>query len=190
MKCQSCQSELNERTKFCLNCGTPVKPGNSSPDERSAEFDLKKPAPEVQAFDNERVPSDDEEITLVGEVSNPPSVSANHNQNTAGAQSFKVTWVLATFFGFLGADRFYLGKVGTGVLKLIGFGWFGVWWLLDLMRINKGTQKDSNGRNLSDADGFIGKARVISAVLIPIVLIVNIFLFAAFVAGSISPSAT
>lgn len=39
--------------------------------------------------------------------------------------------VLAWSVGFFGADRFYKGDTGLGVLKLITFGGFGVWWLVD-----------------------------------------------------------
>jgi TM2 domain-containing membrane protein YozV len=51
----------------------------------------------------------------------------------------KVNWVLAlvmsVVFGHLGVDRFIMGKVGTGILKLITFGGFGIWWLVDLILI-------------------------------------------------------
>ena len=51
----------------------------------------------------------------------------------------KVNWVLvllmSIFFGSLGVDRFIMGKVGTGILKLITFGGFGVWWLIDIILI-------------------------------------------------------
>ena len=51
----------------------------------------------------------------------------------------KVNWVLcllmSIFFGGLGVDRFIMGYVGTGLLKLITFGGFGVWWLIDLILI-------------------------------------------------------
>lgn len=38
-----------------------------------------------------------------------------------------ISWSL----GYLGADRFYKGEVGLGVLKLVTLGAFGVWWLID-----------------------------------------------------------
>lgn len=51
----------------------------------------------------------------------------------------KVNWVLclvmSVVFGYLGVDRFIMGKVGTGILKLITFGGFGVWWLVDVIFI-------------------------------------------------------
>ena len=50
-----------------------------------------------------------------------------------------VNWMFAllmsVFFGTLGVDRFILGHIGLGLLKLITFGGFGVWWLIDLILI-------------------------------------------------------
>ena len=39
--------------------------------------------------------------------------------------------IISWCVGFLGADRFYRGEVGLGVLKLITLGAFGIWWLID-----------------------------------------------------------
>jgi len=51
----------------------------------------------------------------------------------------KVNWVLvlimSIIFGTFGVDRFIMGKVGTGILKLITFGGCGIWWLVDLILI-------------------------------------------------------
>lgn len=51
----------------------------------------------------------------------------------------KVKWMLALlmsiFFGSLGVDRFIMGHVGLGILKLITGGGFGVWWLIDVILI-------------------------------------------------------
>ena len=48
-------------------------------------------------------------------------------------------WVVALLFsillGWLGVDRFYMGYIGTGILKLITFGGFGIWWIIDLILI-------------------------------------------------------
>lgn len=50
-----------------------------------------------------------------------------------------INWIFALlmsiFFGNLGVDRFILGHVWLGILKLITFGGFGIWWLIDLILI-------------------------------------------------------
>ena len=59
-----------------------------------------------------------------------------------------VTLLLSIFVGTLGIDRFYLGHIGLGVLKLITFGGCGIWWLIDLIMIVTGSMTDSNGNPL------------------------------------------
>ena len=42
---------------------------------------------------------------------------------------------MSIFFGELGVDRFIMGHVGLGILKLLTGGGFGVWWVVDLILI-------------------------------------------------------
>ncbi|MEO7752219.1 MAG: NINE protein [Terracoccus sp.] len=54
--------------------------------------------------------------------------------------------LLCAFVGVLGIHRFYVGKVGTGVLQLVTFGGFGIWALVDLVIILVGTFRDKDER--------------------------------------------
>lgn len=56
--------------------------------------------------------------------------------------------LLSIFFGGLGIDRFYIGKVGTGFLKLITFGGFGIWYVIDIILIATDAMEDRWGREL------------------------------------------
>ena len=67
----------------------------------------------------------------------------------APPKSFVATWLFAWLLGFLAIDRFYLGKVGTGLLKLFTLGGFGLWWLIDLILVLAGAQTDKTGRALA-----------------------------------------
>lgn len=78
-------------------------------------------------------------------------------------RSFIATWMFSWLLGFLGVDRFYLGKIGTGVVKLLTFGGFGIWWLIDLILTLAGVQRDKEGRLLPDFEQHKMIAWIITA---------------------------
>lgn len=58
--------------------------------------------------------------------------------------------LLVFFVGVFGAHRFYVGKIGTGLLMLFTIGGFGIWSLIDLIIIAVGGFKDKEGRLVSE----------------------------------------
>ncbi len=61
-------------------------------------------------------------------------------------KNWMVTLLLCFFLGYLGAHRFYAGKMGTGILMLVTCGGCGIWTLIDFVMIlmKKFTDKDGN----------------------------------------------
>ena len=56
--------------------------------------------------------------------------------------------LLCFFLGFIGVHRFYVGKVGTGILMLVTAGGVGIWVIVDFVMICVGSFKDKEGRGL------------------------------------------
>lgn len=49
--------------------------------------------------------------------------------------------ILAIFLGCLGVDRFYLGKTGSGIVKLLTCGGVGIWTFIDWFLVTNATKK-------------------------------------------------
>lgn len=60
-------------------------------------------------------------------------------------KGFVPTILLCFFLGAFGIHRFYVGKVGTGILMLITLGGLGIWTLIDFIIIVTGGFKDRDG---------------------------------------------
>ena len=89
------------------------------------------------------------------------------------SKSFLVTWLLSLLLGFFAVDRFYLGKVGTGILKLITFSGFGIWYLVDLILVLAGAQKDKQGLSLVGYAKYSKIAWIVTGALIVLSIITN-----------------
>jgi TM2 domain-containing membrane protein YozV len=59
--------------------------------------------------------------------------------------------LLCFFLGALGIHRFYVGKIGTGILQLITLGGLGIWALVDFIMIVTGNFKDKQGLVIKSA---------------------------------------
>ena len=60
-------------------------------------------------------------------------------------KGFVPTLLLCLLLGGLGIHRFYVGKIGTGILMILTLGGLGIWVLIDLIMIAVGSFKDKQG---------------------------------------------
>jgi len=64
------------------------------------------------------------------------------------SKSWIVALLLCIFLGYLGVHRFYVGKIGTGILWMLTVGLFGIGYIVDLLLIASFKFKDSEGERL------------------------------------------
>lgn len=87
------------------------------------------------------------------EDANAQSAQAVNIAKTVPIKLHKQRHFLAVFFlsfmwGMFGVDRFYMGFIGTGILKLITLGGLGIWTLVDFVMICSGSMRDKQGNEM------------------------------------------
>lgn len=119
MFCRNCGKEIDDGARFCTHCGTSVSAGTAP-----VQPQYQQPVINI--------------------------VNTNTNVNSFGYEH-KSKWVaffLCLLLGEFGAHRFYVGKIGTGIIWLFTFGFFGIGWVLDLIIILCGGFRDKAGQKL------------------------------------------
>jgi TM2 domain len=86
------------------------------------------------------------------------------------------TWLLSLLLGTFGADRFYLGKTGSAVAKLLTAGGLGIWAIVDLIMTLTGNTRDRYGRPLAGYPENKKKAWIITAIVWLVGIITGILL--------------
>lgn len=112
---------LTENQKFCKHCGEIIdKDCIICPKCGKQVEELKAEQPTV----------------VVNNTNTNTNVNRNINNNAGGRMKNKWTaFFLCLFLGFIGAHKFYEGKVGMGILYIFTVGLFGIGWLIDLIAI-------------------------------------------------------
>lgn len=123
--CPRCNSETDASKNFCSNCGAqlPISQGMS------------QPSPNVSG-----------QQQSVAQNVNVQVMQPTHLQLGPSPHSRTLILVLAIFLGVLGVHRFYVGKVGTGILYFLTFGVFGIGWFIDIIMIAAGSFGDNFNR--------------------------------------------
>jgi len=58
--------------------------------------------------------------------------------------------LLCFMFGVFGVHRFYVGKIGTGILMILTIGGLGIWAMVDLIFIIMGIFRDADGNKITE----------------------------------------
>jgi hypothetical protein len=115
---------------------------------------------EQRAATNETVVSDAamaNVIQTVGTVEQAEQGSASSSTRAPSADGGSASeykrppvFLLCLLLGWLGAHRYYVGKIGTGILQTLTIGGLGLWVLYDFIIILCGGFTDSDGRKILD----------------------------------------
>ena len=119
---------MNENQVICLACGCSVGSGN----EYCANCGGKLNPNSVACLN-------------CGVASSFGSAQKNINSNVSD-KDWLVTLLTCLFIGGLGIHRFYVGKMGTGILWLLTLGLFGIGSLIDLILIISGRFTDADNK--------------------------------------------
>ncbi|MCB2379289.1 NINE protein [Hymenobacter sp. BT635] len=68
-----------------------------------------------------------------------------------------VAYLLWFFFGWLSLHRFYLGKVGSGIVYLLTGQLLGVGWIIDLFLLSGMVDNYNNKERIEQLEGSLGR---------------------------------
>lgn len=136
--CQECGKEVSDKATSCPSCGAPIRDINANTKfckHCGESIDKEciicpKCGKQVEEFSNNN------EKNII--INNNNSASATANVTTTMGIKPKNKWVaflLCLFAGYLGAHKFYEGKILLGIVYIVTCGFLGVGWLIDLLTL-------------------------------------------------------
>ncbi len=81
-------------------------------------------------------------------MTDAPDAPAAASTEDVSDKGFVPALLLCFFLGGIGIHRFYVGKIGTGILMILTLGGLGIWTIIDFVMIAVGNFRDKQGRLL------------------------------------------
>lgn len=156
MNCPECGKEISDQATFCPNCGTPTKKGETKFCKYCGEQIDKEcvVCPKCGKQIEELKGNSDKNIIINNNnnVSAAASAAVGGPGNWISPKSRLVTLLLCFFLGGIAIHRFYVGKIGTGILMiLLMFTGIGeIWLFIDFLMIIFGSFTDSHGLKIKN----------------------------------------
>jgi TM2 domain-containing membrane protein YozV len=122
MFCRNCSKEIDDKAIVCTSCGVKTGEGKKFCQNCGGETN-------ENAFVCVKCG-----VRLAGQ-----STSSSTIVNTTPEGKKQLNWIvcliISIFLGYFSVDRFMMGQVGIGILKLLTCGGCGIWWLIDVILI-------------------------------------------------------
>lgn len=99
-----------------------------------------------------------------------------HTRKIPKQRHFLILFFFSFFWGIFGVDRFYMGLIGTGILKLLTVGGLGLWVLTDMIVIMTGTFRDKEDRltlQFDEYKKFAGRTILWFSVIVAVTVLVG-----------------
>jgi TM2 domain-containing membrane protein YozV len=142
--------------------------------EHPEEAKKQREEQEEKEGDHKRAVADSSAIQL----ENTPAVREVFRglKNTQGDKRWPTLLFLSVLLGLFGVDRFYVGKVGTGILKLITGGGWGVWWIIDMFFVVTGRFTDAKGNVIKKQRniGALGVVFIVLAIIFFVIISIGV----------------
>jgi TM2 domain-containing membrane protein YozV len=157
IKCSECSTEVSDRAATCVKCGCPLVNKGASPAVHSG----------ASFAGNTMRPTASSRASLANNAANSNHYYARQSfdddlDEFKSHKNWDTLLILSILIGELGADRFYAGQTGIGLLKLFttlfcaALFWLILplfviftWWIIDIVMAASGKFRDSEGRYIT-----------------------------------------
>ena len=133
MICPKCGKALPDDAKFCLECGERFQNQQGTNYYTQPNGQSYYTQPQAQT-----APPPTPTPIVINNINNNTNTNTNVHTPVGYYGRAKNKWVaffLCFFLGYVGAHKFYEGKVGMGILYIFTVGLFGIGWLVDMIAI-------------------------------------------------------